>query len=34
MREQYLTEGFDNFLSKPINFVEFEKMLEEYLRRS
>lgn len=34
MREQYLSEGFDNFLSKPINFVELEKMLEEYLRRS
>ena len=34
MREQYLSEGFDNFLSKPINFVELEKILEEYLRRS
>ncbi len=34
MREQYLAEGFDNFLSKPINFAELEKTLEEYLRRS
>ena len=31
MKEQYLEEGFDNFLSKPINFAEMEKLLREYL---
>ena len=31
MREQYLAEGFDNFLSKPINVDEMKEMLAEYL---
>lgn len=31
MREMYLAEGFNNFLSKPINLEELEKMLGEYL---
>ncbi len=31
MREQYLAEGFNDFLSKPINSEELEKMLAEYL---
>lgn len=31
MREQYAAEGFDDFLSKPINFEEMEKMLVRYL---
>jgi len=31
MREQYVAEGFDDFLSKPINFEEMEKMLVRYL---
>ena len=31
MREQYLAEGFDDFLSKPINYEDLEKMLAEYL---
>lgn len=30
-REKYLALGFDNFLSKPINPAELEKMLVEYL---
>ena len=30
-REKYLAHGFDNFLSKPINPAELEKMLVEYL---
>ncbi len=30
-REKYLAIGFDNFLSKPINPAELEKMLVEYL---
>ena len=34
MREQYMAEGFDDFLSKPINFAEMEKILEKYIRRS
>ena len=31
MREQYLAEGFEDFLSKPINVEELEKMLAKYL---
>lgn len=31
MREQYLAEGFDNFLSKPIILEELERMLSEHL---
>lgn len=30
-KEQYLAEGFDNYLSKPIVVDELEKMLTEYL---
>ncbi|MBE5949835.1 MAG: response regulator [Lachnospiraceae bacterium] len=30
-REKYLAHGFDNFLSKPINPAELEKMLVDYL---
>ncbi len=31
MREIYLREGFDDYLSKPIDVSELEKMLERYL---
>ena len=31
MREFYLREGFDDYLSKPIDVSELEKMLEKYL---
>lgn len=31
MREIYLSEGFDDYLSKPIDVSELEKMLEKYL---
>ncbi|MBR4580663.1 MAG: response regulator [Lachnospiraceae bacterium] len=30
-KEQYLQAGFDNYLSKPINIPEMEKMLRKYL---
>ena len=30
-RETYLTEGFDNYLSKPIEIQELVAMLKEYL---
>ena len=31
MREQYLAEGFEDFLSKPLNVEKLEKMLAKYL---
>ena len=31
MREMYLREGFDDYLSKPIDVAELENMLERYL---
>ncbi len=33
-REQYLEEGFQAFLSKPIDFKELEKLIEELLDKS
>jgi len=31
MRENYITAGFDDYLAKPINKVELEKILKKYL---
>ena len=32
MREQYLKKGFNDYLSKPINKVELEKILNNFLK--
>ncbi len=31
VREMYLSEGFDDYLSKPIEAAEFEKLLQDYI---
>jgi len=31
MKEMYLSKGFDNFLSKPVEFVKLERMICQYL---
>ena len=33
MREQYLAEGFDDYLSKPVEALKLEAMLEKYLAK-
>lgn len=33
MREMYLKEGFDDYLSKPINISDLAKLLEKYLKK-
>ena len=32
MKEQYLSKGFNDYLSKPINKDELEKILKDYLK--
>ena len=31
-KQQYLSEGFDDYLSKPIDILEVEKVLKKYLK--
>lgn len=31
MREQFISDGFDNYLSKPVNSLELEDMVQKYL---
>lgn len=33
-REKYLSEGFDNYISKPINLQELLSIIEEYFKGS
>ena len=33
MKEMYLNEGFDEYLSKPINISELNKLLEKYIKK-
>ena len=33
MKEMYLKEGFDEYLSKPINVSELNKIIEKYFKK-
>ena len=33
MKEMYLKEGFDDYLSKPINVSELDKIINKYFRK-
>ena len=33
MKEMYLEEGFDEYLSKPINIGDLNKLLENYFKK-
>ena len=33
MKENYLKKGFDDYLSKPINREELDRILKEYLKK-
>ena len=33
MKEMYLKEGFDDYLSKPINIAELKKILIKFLKK-
>ena len=34
MKEMYLKEGFDSYLSKPINVLELDKVIHKYFENS
>ena len=33
MKEMYLKEGFDEYLSKPINIAELDKLINKYFKK-